>query len=188
MGLTVRDLMSLEHSFRVQSESLSYAMWVLSGLLGFIRIQGFSPSDPALFSQLVTALSKSLAHQAHVAASHTAYACHKRREFYLSLLPAYFTDSTSAPSCQLRRSLRISSSVRRTLASCWTRRVRLCPSVHNRPCWTWYLAAPLLRLDLAVLALTALLALPHAGAVNHLDLPPAQISRFVLIRRPLSQL
>ena len=95
--------MTLEHSFRAQSESLSYAIWVLSGLLGFIRIQGFTPSDPALFNQLVTALSKSLAHQAHVAASHTAYACHKRREFYLSHLPAYFTDATkrfllSAPS------------------------------------------------------------------------------------------
>ena len=103
VDLTVRDLMSLEHSFRAQSESLSYAMWVLSGLLGFIRIQGFSPSDPALFNQLVTALSKSLAHQAHVAASRTAYACHKRREFYLSHLPAYFTVTTkrsllSAPS------------------------------------------------------------------------------------------
>ena len=69
-------------------------MWVLSGLLGFIRIQGFSPSDPALFNQLVTALSKSLADQAHVAASHTAYACHKCREFSLYHLPAYFDDST----------------------------------------------------------------------------------------------
>ena len=129
VGLTVRDLMSLEHSFRAQSESLSYTMWVLSGLLGFIRIQGFSPSDPALFNQLVTVLSKSLAHQAHVAASHTTYACHKRREFYLSHLPAYFTDTTkrslsSAPSVfadslfreedvgQLLDSTRLSSSLR----------------------------------------------------------------------------
>ena len=75
-------------------------MWVLSGLLGFICILGFTPSDPALFNQLVTALSKNLA---HVAASHTAYACHKRREFHLSHLPPYFTDATkrsllSAPS------------------------------------------------------------------------------------------
>ena len=103
VGLTIRDLMAFEASFCAQSESLSYAMWVLSGLLGFIRIQGFSPSDPSLFNQLVTALSKSLAHQAHVSASYTAYACHKRREFYLSHLPAYFGDTTkqsmlSAPS------------------------------------------------------------------------------------------
>ena len=59
----------------------------------FIRIQGFTPSDPALFNQLVTALSKSLAHQAHVAA------CHKRREFYLSHLPAYVTDATKRSFC-----------------------------------------------------------------------------------------
>ena len=93
VGLTVRDIMALECSFRAQSESLSYAMCVLSGLLGFIHVQGFTPSDPALFNHLVTALSKSLAHQAHVSASNTAYACHKRREFYLSHLPAYFSDT-----------------------------------------------------------------------------------------------
>ena len=85
--------MALENSFRAQSESLTYAMWVLSGLLGFIRVQGFTPSDPSLFNQLVTTLSKSLAHQAHVSASNTAYACLKRREFYLSHLPTYFGDT-----------------------------------------------------------------------------------------------
>ena len=71
-------------------------MWVLSGLLGFVRLQGFTPADPALFNQLVTAHSKSLAHQAQVSASHTTYICHKRREFnfYLSHLPAYFSDVT----------------------------------------------------------------------------------------------
>ena len=95
--------MALESSFRAQSESLSYAIWVLSGLLGFIRVQGFTPSDPFLFNQLVTALSKSLTHQAHVSAFNTAYACRKRREFYLSHLPAYFGDTNkrsmlSAPS------------------------------------------------------------------------------------------
>ena len=103
VGLTVRDLMAFKASFRAQFDCLSYAMWVLSGLFGFVHIQGFTPSDPALFNQLVTALSKSLAHQAHVSASDTAYACHKRREFYLSHLPAYFGDTTkrsmlSAPS------------------------------------------------------------------------------------------
>ena len=92
IGLSVRDSMSLEASFRAQSEVLSYSMWVLSGLLGFVRLQGSTPADPALFNQLVTALSKSLAHQAQVSASHIAYICNKRREFYLSHLPAYFSD------------------------------------------------------------------------------------------------
>ena len=94
VGLSVKDAMSLESSFRRQSESLSYALWILSGLLGFVRVQGFSPSDPALFNQLVTALSKSLAHQASVTASQISYICAKRREFYLSHLSAYFSDST----------------------------------------------------------------------------------------------
>ena len=92
LGITVRDAMALEASCRAQSEALSYAMWVLSGLLGFVRLQDFTPADPALFNQLVTALSKSLAHQAQVSASHTAFLCHCRREFYLSHLPDYFSD------------------------------------------------------------------------------------------------
>ena len=92
MGVTVRDAMALEASCRVQSEALSYSMWVLSGLLGFVHLQDFTPADPALFRHLVTALSKSLAHQAQVTASHTAFLCHRRREFYLSHLPAYFSD------------------------------------------------------------------------------------------------
>ena len=94
VGLSVRDAMALEASFRGQSETLSYALWVLSGLLGFVRLQGFTPTDPALFNQLVTALSKNLAHQASVTASQVSYICNKRRELYLSHLPTYFTDST----------------------------------------------------------------------------------------------
>ena len=92
LGITIRDAMALEASSRAQSEALSYAMWVLSGLLGFVRLQDFTPADPALFNQHVTALSKSLAHQAQVSASHTAFLCHRRCEFYLSHLPAYFSD------------------------------------------------------------------------------------------------
>ena len=92
LGVTVRDAIALEASCRAQSEALSYSMWVLSGLLGFVRLQDFTPADPALFHHLVTSLSKSLAHQAQVTASHTAFLCHCRREFYLSHLPAYFSD------------------------------------------------------------------------------------------------
>ena len=94
VGLSVRDAMALESSFLGQSETLSYALWVLSGLLGFVRFQGFSPTDPVLFNQLITALSKSLAHQASVTASQISYICATCREFYLPHLPAYFTDST----------------------------------------------------------------------------------------------
>ena len=48
-------------------------MWVLSGLLAFVRLQDFTPAGPAPFHQLVTALSMCLAHQAQVSASHTAF-------------------------------------------------------------------------------------------------------------------
>ena len=67
-------------------------MWLLSGLIGFVRLQGFSPSDAPLFNTLVSSLSKCLAHQASISASHTAFVGLKRRQFYLSHLPAYFTD------------------------------------------------------------------------------------------------
>ena len=94
VGLSVLDTMAFEASFRAWSEALSYSIWVLPGLLGFVRLQGFTPADPALFKQLVTALSKSLAHQVQVSASHIAYVCHKQREFYQSHLPVYFSDVT----------------------------------------------------------------------------------------------
>ena len=92
LGLTVHEAALLEASFRALSESLSHAMWLLSGLLGFVRLQGYSPSDAPLFNTLVTSLSKCLAHQASISASHTAFIGLKRRQFYLSHLPAYFTD------------------------------------------------------------------------------------------------
>ena len=89
MGITVRDAMALEASCRAQSEALSYSMWVLSGLLGFVRLQDFTPADPALFNQLVTALSKSLAHQAQVTASHTAYPLVPYPHTYIALYFSY---------------------------------------------------------------------------------------------------
>ena len=70
----------------------SYLMWLLSGVLTFVRLQGFTPADSSLFHTLVTSLSKSLAHQALVSASHTAFIGLRRRQFYLSHLPVYFSE------------------------------------------------------------------------------------------------
>ena len=53
LGLIVRDAMALAASFRAQLEALSYSLWVL---LGFVRLQGFTPAESALFNQLVTVL------------------------------------------------------------------------------------------------------------------------------------
>ena len=92
LGLKLREASLLESSSRALSEAQSHAMWLLSGLLGFVRLQGFSPSDSPLFNTLVSSLSKCLAHQASVSASLTAFMGIKRRQFYLSHLPSYFTD------------------------------------------------------------------------------------------------
>ena len=40
LGLTVREAATLKASSRSLSEALSHAMWLLSGLLGFFRLQG----------------------------------------------------------------------------------------------------------------------------------------------------
>ena len=61
-------------------------------LVSFVRLQGFQPADSALFNTFVTSLSKSLVHQASVSASHIAFVGLKRRQFYLSHLPAYFSE------------------------------------------------------------------------------------------------
>ena len=92
VGLTIREAAALEASLRSQSEALSHSMWVLSALLGLVRLQNFAPEDSSLFNTLVTSLSKSLAHQASLTATHTAFVGLKRREFYLSHLPTYFSD------------------------------------------------------------------------------------------------
>ena len=82
----------LTQPVRSQSETLSHSMWILSGLLAFVWLQNFAPEDSSLFNTLVTSLSKSLAHQASLTASHTAFLTLKRRQFYLSHLPACFSD------------------------------------------------------------------------------------------------
>ena len=91
LGFTIREAAALEALFRAHSESLSHSLWLLSGLLGFVRLQGFTPADSSFFHTLVTSLSKSLAHQASVSASHTAFIGLKRCQFYHSHLPAYFS-------------------------------------------------------------------------------------------------
>ena len=92
VGLTIREAAALEASLWSQCEALSHSMWVLSALLGFVWLQNFAPEDSSLFNTLVTSLSKSFAHQASLTATHTAFVGFKHCEFYLSRLPAYFSD------------------------------------------------------------------------------------------------
>ena len=90
--MSIREAAALEASVHSQSETLSHSMWIFSGLLAFVLLQKFAPEDTSLFNTLVTSLSKSLAHQATLTASHTAFLALKRRQLYLSHLTAYFSD------------------------------------------------------------------------------------------------
>ena len=93
LGITLREAGLMESSSRFHSEALSHSMWLLSALLAFVRLQGFAPADASLFNTLVTSLSRCLAHQASIFASFTAFLGLKCRDFYLSHLPAYFSEA-----------------------------------------------------------------------------------------------
>ena len=93
LAISLREAALLESSSRFHSKALSHLLWPLLALLAFVRLQGFSPSDASLFNTLVTSLSKCLAHQASLSASQTEFLGLKRRRFYLSHLPAYFSEA-----------------------------------------------------------------------------------------------
>ena len=65
---------------------------VVIRVTGVCSASGFYSGGSGSFNTLVTSLSKSLAHQASMSASHTAFIGLKCYEFYLSHLPAYFSD------------------------------------------------------------------------------------------------
>ena len=92
LGLSIHEAAAFQGSLRSQSEALSHSMWVLSALLAFVRLQHFAPEDAALFNNLVTSVSKSLAHQANLTATHTAFLGLNQRQFFLSHLPSYFSE------------------------------------------------------------------------------------------------
>ena len=93
LGISLREAALIESSSRLHLEALSHSLWLLSGVLAFVHLQGFSPSDASLFNTLVNLLSKCLAHQASLTASMTAFLGLKSRHFCLSHLPAYFSEA-----------------------------------------------------------------------------------------------
>ena len=185
LGLTVREAALLEASSRSLSESLSHAMWLLSGLLGFVRLQGFAPSDAALFNMLVTSLSKCLAHQASLAASHTAFVGLKRRQFYLSHLPAYFSEVNKRAMLAFRYFALIPYSRSRTsLVFCLTPKRRP-PFVLSRLWSTWRLGVPGLGVGVSSLFVHRLAILLLGVAAGILALPVASQRGSVLTLRLL---
>ena len=84
LGISLREAALMESSSRFHSEALSHSLWLRSALLA---------SKASLFHTLVTSLSKCLAHQSSISASFTAFLSLKRCNFYLSHLPAYFSEA-----------------------------------------------------------------------------------------------
>ena len=56
LGISLRVAGLMESSSRFHSEALSHSIWILSALLAFVRLQGFSPAVSSLFNTLVTSL------------------------------------------------------------------------------------------------------------------------------------
>ena len=92
VGINLFEAGKLETTFRGQAETLSHSMWMLSGLLGFIRRDGYQPSDQALFNQLLSSVTIGLADIAASSAAGVNFTTYKRRQFYTSHLPAYFPE------------------------------------------------------------------------------------------------
>ena len=92
VGISLFESGRLESAMRGQAEVLSHTMWMLAGLLGFIKRDGYKPSDQGLFEQLLSSVSIGLADLASSSASCVNFLTHKRRQFYVSHLPAYFPE------------------------------------------------------------------------------------------------
>ena len=95
LGISLLEAELMESSSRFLSEALYHSLWLLSALLAFVCLQGFSPADASLFNTLVTSLSKCLAHQASLSLLLSLPSFLKCRNFYLSHLPAYFSEANA---------------------------------------------------------------------------------------------
>ena len=90
--MSVAECSKLETTFRSQIEALSHSMWVLTGLMGLIRQEGYVPKDQTLFHQLVSSLSMGLAHQANIASAGASFTTLKRRHYYVDHLKPVYPD------------------------------------------------------------------------------------------------
>ena len=183
LGLTLREASLLESSSRALSEAQSHAMWLLSGLLGFVRLQGFSPSDSQLFNTLVSSLSKCLAHQAFVSASLTAFV--SRGANFISLISLLtFRMLINALCWWLLLSVLTPSSWSQMLHACCLTLRRHPPSSPSR---LWLMLLPT-GLGLAAVDLARLVLLRLAVAVGTLAPLPVDPRGCVLILRLLLRL
>ena len=87
-SVTFAEMERLERFFRCQLEATSSSIWRMSGILAMLKRDGFNPSTPGLFDTAIASVSASLAFQARLAASGSAFLCSKRRESLLALWTA----------------------------------------------------------------------------------------------------
>ena len=92
LGMNIREGMKVESALRNHLEALSHTMWVLSGFVGFLKRDGYNPSDQTLFDAMTFSLSAGLLDQAHISSSLLNFICLKRREFFVGQLPPYFPE------------------------------------------------------------------------------------------------
>ena len=91
VGLSIREAAAFEASLRAQSEALSHSMWVLSALLAFVQLQNFAPEDSSLKHSVDVSLQEPGSSSPSDRDPHGLLWL-KRRQFYFSHLPAYFSD------------------------------------------------------------------------------------------------
>ena len=90
LDINLREGAKLETALRNQMEALSHTMWVMSGFIGFLKRDGYTPSDKNLFDTMTYSLSAGLLDQAQVSSSLLNFVGLKRRQFFANLLPPYF--------------------------------------------------------------------------------------------------
>ena len=54
VGFNLTETVAMETGFRSHTEDLSHTMWVLTGLIGLLRDEGFTPKDSDFFNKLVS--------------------------------------------------------------------------------------------------------------------------------------
>ena len=92
IDMSLRDTGILEATARAQCEALSHTSWIMSSLVAFLKLDGYVPSDPSLFNQMVRSIAMGIAHQANASSSYTTYFTKKRRDFYISHLPSHYPE------------------------------------------------------------------------------------------------
>ena len=73
--------------------SVSLSMWVMFSMHGFLKHDGYVPSDSSIFEQFISSLTMGLANFANSFASGTSFIGKKRKDFYLDHFPPYYQDS-----------------------------------------------------------------------------------------------